>query len=164
MAYPRLLSLLFGLASCVLVAAQESEIVIHTGPITSTPKLGTLTPSGANVPSGEMQVSREFRVSKTDFEKLAMHSPRRPSDVWEGALPATEAIKLAKASIETGDGGVGIVIRELKLMLSPEAPGGLENRALEYYFVHASFNGSQVYRVVLMDGNVVKPTTIPVKN
>ena len=160
----RLRTFLFAvLSACPLSAAEDSGVVIHRGPVITTPKLGVLPTSEANVPAGELRVRREFRLSRVDFDKLATeyHSPSHEEQ--NTPVSAVEAIELAGESIELGDGPRSLVATELKLLFGPTPKPGERSPLVKFYLIGFIANGSEVYRAVLMDGKVLKPETVLLK-
>lgn len=71
-------------------------------------------------------------------------------------MPAEKAIELAKASAAVDASKEGIQIVKLELLSgAPEGDGRSRDRVY-YYLIQMDVKGSEVHRVVLMDGTVVK--------
>lgn len=114
------------------------EILIHEGPVFTTPGLG---------PNEEITFTKEFPV---DAATLG----RQPFVSLTDKLPlsAEKAIELAKASADAGDPPGEKNLVSLELLSLKRA----QNGNTLYYFLELNVDGNEVHRVVLMDGTVVK--------
>jgi hypothetical protein len=116
---------------------KPAEILIHEGPLFTTPGLG---------PNEEIKFTKEFPVDAGTLKK-------QPSLMLTAKLPlsAEKAIELVRADAEAGDGpGEKNVVR-LELLSHGHRSGGIL-----YYLIELNVKGSEVHRVVLMDGTVVR--------
>ena len=114
------------------------EILIHEGPVFTTPGLEL---------NEEITFTKEFPVDATTLKKQRFVS-------LTDKLPicAEKAIELAKASADAGDplGETNVVRLELRPFKIDQIRDTL------YYLIELHVKGSEVHRVVLMDGTVVK--------
>jgi hypothetical protein len=126
------------LSLTAIAEVDPAEILIHEGPVFTTPGLEL---------NEEIRFTKEFPVDAATLEKQ-----RFVSLTNKLPLSAEKAIELAKASVETGDSlGETNVIR-LELLPFKRAKNG----NTLYYLIELNAVGSEVHRVVLMDGTVVK--------
>lgn len=118
--------------------APPAEILIHEGPVFTTPGLG---------PNEEITFTKEFPVDAATLEK-------QPSLMVTGKIPlsAEKAIELAKASTDAGNPTGEKNLVRLELLSLKRA----QNGNTLYYLIEFNVDGSEVHRVVLMDGTVVK--------
>lgn len=126
------------LSLTAIAEVAPAEILIHEGPVFTTPGLG---------PNEEIKFTKEFPVDAATLEKQSFASLTEKLP-----LSAEKAIELAKASADAGDppGEKNLVRLEL---LSPKRA---QNSSTLYYFIELNIKGNEVHRVVLMDGTVVK--------
>ena len=130
-------SLLFGWVA--LAEDEPREILIHEGPVFTTPGLG---------PKEEIEFTKEFPVDAETLKKQPLvydASSKLP-------LSAEKAIELAKASVEAGSKPDGRNVVRLELLPFRRDRNG----STSYYLIELKVDGSEVHRVVLMDGTVVK--------
>jgi len=122
-----------------LAEDQPREILIHEGPVFTTPGLG---------PKEEIEFTKEFPV---DPETLKKQPPVHDAS---SKLPVTaeKAIELAKADTEAGGRPDEKVVVRLELLPFKRD----QNGSTSYYLIELKVDGSEVHRVVLMDGTVVK--------
>ncbi|MCW1924593.1 hypothetical protein OKA05_18660 [Luteolibacter arcticus] len=129
----------------VTVFADEEEIVIHRS------EEFTLS-DGA--PKEEIHFVRKFAMSRAQWEKLPKaHTPAKP------ALSAAKAIELAEASLDPSETDRADSFHVEKLELRHQ-PAGDPPRPISFYLVDFKVDGSEVPRLVLMDGTVVKPELV----
>lgn len=129
-------------SSCFAALAQAEvkprEILIHEGPVFTTPGLG---------PNEEIEFTKEFPV---DAETLKKQPELGLADKLP--LSAGKAIELAKDSADAGDppGEKNLV----RMTLHPFKRD--QDGITLYYFIELNVDGNEIHRVVLMDGTVVK--------
>jgi hypothetical protein len=126
------------LSLAVMAEDPPPEILIHEGPVFTTPGLEL---------NEVVEFTKEFPVDAAILK-------RQPSLMVTDKLPlsAEKAIELAKASADPGDPpGEKNVVRLELLSLKLDQNGGTL-----YYLIELNVDGNEVHRVVLMDGTVVK--------
>jgi hypothetical protein len=132
-----------GIAALLSLAAmaeeKPAEILIHEGPVFTSPGLG---------PEEEITYIKEFPVPAAKLEK----HPQPLDGKSRRQLSAAKAIELAEASVETGDGPVEKKVVRLELLHH----GPNKERGIPYYLIELNVQGSEIHRVILMDGTVVK--------
>ena len=126
------------LSLTAIAEVAPAEILIHEGPVFTTPGLG---------PNEEIKFTKEFPVDAATLE-------RQPFVSLTDKLPlsAEKAIELAKASADAGDPPGEKNLVSLELLSLKRARNG----NTLYYFIELNVDGNEVHRVVLMDGTVVK--------
>ena len=131
------------------IKAHALEILIHSGPTVSTPDAELYSPEMDQSKTKELLFQYEFLIDYDKLKKL----PDANSDRTNIAISAIRAIQLASSSVEVGDNGSLNVIRLELLTRSDKLI-----KPNDYYLITFILNGSEVHRVVLMDGSVLKPT------
>jgi hypothetical protein len=135
-----------------LVATAEEKIEIHRGEEFTSPGAGR---------EEELRFVRVFTVGK---EQLAT----QPKADFRSKPPlsAAKAIELAEASLEPSntDGNDNAHVTKLELRQPGRDPNA-SAISVAFYVVDFHVDGSEVQRLVLMDGTVVKPqlTRLPGK-
>ncbi len=117
---------------------QPAEILIHEGPVFTTPGLE---------PKEEIKFTKEFPVDAGTLKKqrFLMLTDKLP-------LSAGKAIELAKASADAGNPPAEKNVVRLELLPFKDD----QNSSTLYYFIELNVDGNEIHRVVLMDGTVVK--------
>ena len=138
----------------LLATAEEDEIVIHRGEEFTSPGVG---------PKEELRFVRVFTVSREHWGKQAkVHPLSKPP------LSAAKALELAEASLEPSgtDGDDDVHVTKLELHYQPSGDPRAPGSSVPYYVVDFHVDGSEVQRLVLMDGTVLKPqlTRVPGKS
>jgi hypothetical protein len=124
-------------------AGPDEEVVIHRGKEFNSPGLGL---------KEEIRFVREFAVNReTRNEQPEFHPPFKPP------LSSAKATELAQATLDASasDGYGEVRARKLELLHHPTGKDG--GSAILFYVVDFIVDGSEVQRLVLMDGTVVKP-------
>ena len=126
------------LSLTAVAEAPPAEILIHEGPVFTTPGLEL---------NEEITFTKEFPVDAATLEK-------QPVVSLTGKIPlsAEKAIELAKDSADAGNPPGEKNLVRLELLQLKRA---LKGNTL-YYLVELNVDGNEVHRVVLMDGTVVK--------
>lgn len=131
------------------------EILLHTGPPVSTPASAPVTPYPESRSPKMIQFQREFFI---DRERLAS-LPGPTSESEQVPVSATEAIRLAKSSVDPERALRSFTVTEVRLLKGPQAA----KRQVEYYLLSMLANGSEVHRIVLMNGQLLSSKLREVK-
>lgn len=136
-------ALMLSFAAISLTSAED--ILLHSGPEITTPKLRLLSPAKPKPDDGEeMTLIKEFFVSPEVLANLAAMLP---------ALTREEVAALATASIRAA--GPERVIEITKVQEFQAEPDGAP--AVGYHLVTVHVDGSEEHLVVLADETVLKP-------
>jgi hypothetical protein len=125
-------------------SAGEHEFEIHRG------EEFTLSEEG---PREDIRFVRRFIISREQWEKQPRADPRA-----KPPLSAAKALELAEASLEPSqsDGDDDVHMTKLELRHRSVGDPHLRELSITYYVVDFHVDGSEVQRLVLMDGTVVK--------
>lgn len=135
------------LALALCGVAQGERILLHAGPTVTTPDAILLDPLNEDQKGGDLTFIYEFFV---DSKVIARASA---GGAAPGSMGAEKAVGLAVASVEMRADRESVPANhaELKEHRAGEA-------TVSYYLVTVHVDeGSETYRVVLMDGTVLKP-------
>lgn len=142
---------------------QESkEIKIYEGAVFTSPSDDPVLTSRPGEAQRDLKFVREFLVDSGLWQRqftLASETPSEPLP-----LSAEKAIELARASAESGYTGPQKNVTKLELLTRErEAPKG-GKAYVPFYFIEMNISGSEVQRLVLMDGTVIKSSLRQVKD
>jgi hypothetical protein len=143
------------MASSPLLAAGAEEILIYRG------EEITLSEEGSKE---ELRFVREFFINREQGAK----QPKAHINLGQKPpLSAAKAMELAEASLEPSqsDGDDDVHVTKLQLHYQSVGDPQVPTLSIAYYVVNFHVDGSEVQRLVLMDGTVVKPqlTRLPTK-
>ncbi|MEP4079960.1 hypothetical protein [Haloferula sp.] len=98
------------------------------------------------------------------YERCFYLTRKAAQELYEGIafrrirpIEAVEAIEAAKASVFLGDAPDPLAVTKLELLKVDVGP----HEELEYFLITVRASGSEEYRVVLLDGTVLKPELKP---
>ena len=123
------------------------EILFHTGPPVSTPASIPVSPFPQSGEPKLIRFQREFFIARDLLGSL----PEASSEFGKVPVSAVEAIQLATKNIDPQDGLRTMIVTEVRLMKGPANA----RRLVEYYLISTLANGSEVHRIVLMNGQVL---------
>ena len=126
---------------------ERKETIVYKGPVFTSP---------ADTPGQDLKFVREFTVDSGLWQRqFTMTTDSLGEPV---PLSAEKAIELARASGEQGFSGAQKNVTKLELLtLERESPKGSRAR-VPFYLIEMNISGSEVQRIVLMDGTVIKPS------
>lgn len=132
---------------------EPKEIKVYEGPVFISP---------SDDGRGDLKFIREFMVDAGLWHRQFTLSDERLSEPLP--LPAEKAIELARASADSGYTGPQKNVTKLELLTRErEDPKGHKSY-VPFYFIEMIIGGSEVQRLVLMDGTVIKSSLRQVKD
>lgn len=144
------LSWLFIIASALMgttFSIRGEDLLFHTGPPVSTPASSPITPAPDEGPLKFIEFQREFFIAKDLLASL----PEPSAKFGSVAVSAVEAISLAKKNIDPDGNLRTLIVTDVRLLTGPENGA----RQVEYYLISTLANGSEVHRIVVMNGRVL---------
>ena len=140
---------LFMVVSATIGASslRGEELLIHTGPLVSTPASSPVSPFPEKGSPKLIKFQREFFIDRDVFAKL----PRASAEYENVSLSAIEAINLAHKNVDPAGGLRTFKVTEVKLMKGPMTEGS----PVDYYLVSMLANGSEEHRIIFMNGDVI---------
>ena len=139
-----------GLLLGIQLVAVAEEILIHSGPIFSTPSLGLKTPS-SELPGEDIYYEKRFYV-----DPLKLPRPAEPFiDTEHVNVSAARAIELAIKRY-------GLPNNTKVTRLDLHSTETEKHGRIDYYLIEYIVDGSHEHRVILMNELILKPRFIKV--
>lgn len=133
--------------------SHAESVLIHDGPMVSTPDAILYSPLSEQRGEKNITFKYQFLADSQEIEDL----PNGTIDQGYSTITAKKAIELASSSLNEKEKMPVVTRLEiLKFKVSP-------SKTIDYYLITMLENGSEVHRVVLMNGTVIKPTMRHIK-
>lgn len=144
--------------------AQESkEIKIYEGPVFTSPSDDPILTSRPGEAQHDLKFVREFMVDSGLWHRQFTLTSERLGEPLP--LSAEKAIELARASADSGSAGPQKNVTKLELLTRKRDEDQKGDRDyVPFYLIEMNISGSEVQRVVLMDGTVIKSSLRQVKD
>ena len=136
-----------------LVPSYAQDVLIHDGPTVTTPDAILYSPQSDQKSEKHITFKYQFLINPQEVDRL----PNGTIDQGYPKIAAAKAIELASSSLNTQEDHPAVIRLEiLTFRVNP-------SKIIDYYLITMLEKRSEVHRVVLMDGTVIKPIMRQIK-